>query len=316
MASLPRHYRFNPMTTLKCRQPFNKRFAQYLKERFAPLEYGFLSLIFSLAGLCLSSSLRLGTLSLPLQSTLSSMAVTLFMFFQLRVIDEHKDNENDCLYLPERPVPRGLISLNELKIVGLSLLAIQITLCLANKITLLLLALSFGYMGLMAREFFAGPYLARRPMVYMLVHMAVMLFIDLVITSFDFGLSRFDPRLLYFFAASFLSGVIVEMGRKILPRPKAGITSYNHVLGLKAVTIWLQLCIVLAQVCLCLALAPLSFSWLAIVAFLVFDVFVLPGYGKATQQTLSKVFAGLSNLSVLFGYVTVLMVTLINYLVH
>ncbi|MBN8662140.1 MAG: UbiA family prenyltransferase [Candidatus Obscuribacter phosphatis] len=304
------------MNTLNCKQPFSLRFSKYLKERFAPMEYGFLSLVFSLAGLCLSSSLRLGTVSLPLQSTLSAMAVTLFMFFQLRVIDEHKDHENDCLYLPERPVPRGLVSLSELKVVGLSLLGVQLVLCLTNKITFLLLLLSFCYMGLMAREFFAGNYLARRPMLYMLVHMPVMLFIDLVITSFDFALSGFDARLLYFFAASFLSGIIVEVGRKVLPAPQPGITSYNHILGLKSATVLLQLCIVLAQVCLCLVLSPLSHSWLAPLAFLVFDFLVLPGYGKAKDQTLAKVFAKLSNLSVLFGYLTVLMVTLIHSFFH
>ena len=42
----------------------------------------------------------------------------LVFFFLLRVLDEHKDQDVDRRWRPELPVPRGLVSLAELRWIG------------------------------------------------------------------------------------------------------------------------------------------------------------------------------------------------------
>ena len=47
----------------------------------------------------------------PGRPSLVAFLVRCSFFFQLRACDEHKDAEDDASYRPERPVPRGLVSL-------------------------------------------------------------------------------------------------------------------------------------------------------------------------------------------------------------
>jgi len=48
----------------------------------------------------------------------AAFATVLLFFLQLRIADEFKDYEEDRRCRPHRPVPRGLVSLGELKAVA------------------------------------------------------------------------------------------------------------------------------------------------------------------------------------------------------
>ncbi len=294
--------------------PLPGRFWTYLQERFPLPSFVLMSLVFSLAGLSLSSSLRLGSCRLSLFHCLAAMLTTVFLFFQLRVIDEHKDRLNDARYLPERPVPRGLISLKELSSLAIALMTLQLAFALlAGKVVVLCLFASWVYMWLMGREFFLSSYLKERPILYMLSHMLIMLFVDLLITSYDFGPSNgFATGLLWFFAASFMSGMVVEFGRKIVAPEceREGIVSYSGYLGLKQAALWLALFIIAAQVFLTVCLSRLGPPLAAGLAFLIYDLFCFTALFLGLKKggpTVSKVFAALSNMSVLFGYLVVLL---------
>ncbi len=294
--------------------PLPLRFWTYLQERFPLPSFVLMSLTFSLAGLSLSSSLRLGSCRLSLLHCLAAMLTTVFLFFQLRVIDEHKDRLNDARYLPERPVPRGLISLPELSSLALALMALQLAFALlAGKVVVLCLFASWVYMWLMGREFLLSTYLNARPILYMLSHMLIMLFVDLLITSYDFGPSNgFATGLLWFFAASFMSGMVVEFGRKIVAPEceREGILSYSGYLGLKQAALWLCLFIVSAQVFLTVCLSPLASVLSVGLSFLLYDLLCFSALILALKKggrTVSKVFAALSNMSVLVGYLVVLL---------
>ncbi len=91
-----------------------RKYNQYLKERFPLEQFLFISLIFGAsASLGARAYFSLETAILP-GAAISSLAIFLF-FLRLRLFDELKDYRHDLRYYPQRPVPRGLISLREVK---------------------------------------------------------------------------------------------------------------------------------------------------------------------------------------------------------
>lgn len=221
------------------------RWVIYQKERFPLAHYGAIVAAFAYSGLCVSRMMR-GETGLPdWQAFIAAYLSALILFFQLRVADEFKDHEEDCKYQPGRPVPRGLIKLSELAIVGLVGAFVQIALSVSYHHSLIFpLALTWLYFVLMSVEFFVGDWLRKRPFTYLWSHMLILLFVDLFITAFDWMKSAtFPPHGLWLFlTVSFLNGVIIEVGRKIKSpsEEKAGVTTYTSSWGQRtAIAVWL-----------------------------------------------------------------------------
>jgi 4-hydroxybenzoate polyprenyltransferase len=108
---------------------------------------------------------------------LAFIGVVLF-FFELRLMDELKDFAKDCSAHPERPLPRGLLSVREVQRAGtvltLGMLAFAGATALAANPTAGALYLAVtGYLFLMYKEFFAGAWLGARPILYALAHQPV-----------------------------------------------------------------------------------------------------------------------------------------------
>ncbi len=222
------------------------RWLVYQKERFPLVQYGAIVAAFSYSALCVSRMMR-GAEGLPDALAFAAAYVSaLILFFQLRVADEFKDNEEDCRYQPERPVPRGLVKLKELAALGVLGAAIQLALTLTYQQSLILpLALTWIYFALMSVEFFVGDWLKKRPFTYLWTHMLILLFVDVFVTAFDWMKgSTFPPSGLWLFlAVSFCNGVIIEIGRKIKSsnEEKAGVSSYTSAWGERpAVFAWLS----------------------------------------------------------------------------
>src|SRR6266576_2963318 len=87
----------------------------YQRERFPVVAHGVLIAAFSSSAVSYSALLRGQR---PRMASIGVAFVTCFLFFlQLRIADEFKDFEEDCRWRPYRPVPRGLIRLEELGVV-------------------------------------------------------------------------------------------------------------------------------------------------------------------------------------------------------
>ncbi len=154
----------------------------YQAERFPVFKNGALIAAFGASAVCLSALLR-GAAPTVLAIVVAVLVLFGF-FFQLRVADEHKDNEDDTKYRPERPVPRGLVKLNELRGVAIVVALAQIGLTVLLDWTLIVLLLAmWGWLAVMTKEFFAPKWLKARPLVYMVSHMAIMAPIDLYATA-------------------------------------------------------------------------------------------------------------------------------------
>jgi 4-hydroxybenzoate polyprenyltransferase len=171
----------------------------------------------------------------------------LVFFFSLRVLDEHKDEDVDRRYRPELPVPRGLMTLRELRAIGsVALLAAVALNAVMLPVMLIPMAVVAVWASLMTREFFVREWLRAHPTAYLLTHMAIMPLIDTYTTGLDWlAVGRHLPTgLVYFLAVTFLNGMLVEIGRKIRwpGAEREGVDSYTRAWGLRAApVVWLLL---------------------------------------------------------------------------
>lgn len=182
----------------------------------------------------------------------------LVFFFMLRVLDEHKDADLDRRYRPELPVPRGLVSLAELRWTGGAALAVAVAL---NAVFFPILMLPFlavaVWATLMTTEFFVRAWLRVHITAYLLTHMAIMPIIDAYTTGLDWLIAGADPPhgLLLFLAVTFANGVLIEVGRKIRDPDgeREGVDTYTGAWGLRvAPAVWI-VTLVASAVLACLA---------------------------------------------------------------
>ncbi|MBI4641982.1 MAG: UbiA family prenyltransferase [Candidatus Tectomicrobia bacterium] len=217
----------------------------YQRERFPVFAHGPLIAVFSLSAICFSLLLR-GKVEFPTAQTVLVGFVSVFLFFlQLRIADEFKDYEDDARYRPYRPVPRGLISLRELGVVGFISALIQSGLALWLSRSLVpLLAIVWVYMVLMSKEFFVPRWLKAHPLVYMLSHMLIMPLIYLYTTACDWRVAQEMPPegVAWFLGSGFFNGLVIEIGRKIrAPEDEEhGVETYSFLWSCRnAVMAWL-----------------------------------------------------------------------------
>ncbi|MFN4261848.1 MAG: UbiA family prenyltransferase [Gemmataceae bacterium] len=217
----------------------------YQRERFPVLAHGLLIAAFSFSAVSFSALLR-GPGTYPAWQSAAVAFVTSFIFFlQLRIADEFKDFDEDAKYRPYRPVPRGLVTLKELGLVGMGGAAVQLLLALWREPTLALwLAVVWLYLALMSKEFFVGRWLRHQHVLYMLSHMLILPLVDLYATACDWwpAQQRAPHGLLWFLIVSYFNGIVLEVGRKIrAPEDEeVGVSTYSHLWGRKrAVLAWL-----------------------------------------------------------------------------
>ncbi len=181
----------------------------------------------------------------------------LIFFLQLRIADEFKDAEEDARYRPYRAVPRGLVTLRELR--GLFLLGALVQASLAlwlDARLLVLLVVTWTYQALMGKEFFVGHWLRGKHVTYMVSHMAIMPLVDLYATSTDWLAFQGHPPsgLFWFLLASLFNGMVIEVGRKIRSPhdEERGVATYSAVWGRQRAlgTWWLVMGLALASACI------------------------------------------------------------------
>jgi 4-hydroxybenzoate polyprenyltransferase len=224
------------MSAVTIESPFPRRFLAWMAERF-PVANGILALVLfagaMLAGRTLAAD---GPVALGPGDLLGFLAVYGF-FLMLRVFDEHKDYEADCVNHPGRVLQRGLITLGHLKVVGVLAILAQAGGTIYydhgfGRAGVLWLA-TFGWSLLMAREFFAPEWLRPRLTLYTISHMLVMPLMMLWIVQLGLGAKPLPVSAAWFAALSFLSGLSFELSRKLkAPEDeRPGVDSYTRLFG-------------------------------------------------------------------------------------
>ena len=218
----------------------------YQAERFPLASYVPLVATFTFSAAAYSRLARGAPGFIQWQRFVVGVLTALVFFFMLRALDEHKDAGTDQRYRPELPVPRGLVTLAELRGVGggalLAVLALNALLAPVLLFPCLAIAV---WAALMTREFFVREWLRAHPAAYLISHMAIMPMIDAYTTGLDWvaGGARPSPGLACFLVVTFLNGTVIEIGRKIrVPEAeREGVDTYTSAWGIRAApAIWLM----------------------------------------------------------------------------
>ncbi|KAI1316672.1 hypothetical protein EDD11_009628 [Mortierella claussenii] len=206
-----------------------KNWLKFFAERVALVVY-----LLTAAGYVLTANYALseGSKSLPLRPFFWTMAVETFFLITLRVMDDLKDVDTDIVAHPERPLPRGLVTVREASIVVHSLVLILILNGIALAIVenlacgLLCLATTFYYYA-MFKEFGCGHWLSARPILYVLSHQLVVLLMVLFPVAAFHGASSLKSIFCWHAALLQFGGSFTfEVCRKLDPTAHVALGTY------------------------------------------------------------------------------------------
>jgi drug/metabolite transporter superfamily protein YnfA len=236
---------FDLSTTPAQRASLPARLWQYHRERFPLFGHGPLIAVFGFSAIAYSRVCRNAEGFIPGTIYAGGVFMAVSLFLLLRISDEFKDRAEDALYRPHLPVPRGLVSLKELRNLGIVTIVLQILVqgaLLPTMFPIYLVVMT--WLLLMRLEFFAPAWLKTRPFWYVASHMLIIPLVDVYISGLDWHLSREKPPfgLLFFFLVSYLNGVVLEIGRKIRAAEQEEHNTYSTLLGpSKAVVLWIAI---------------------------------------------------------------------------
>ena len=202
----------------------------YLLERFPPVAYTLLVVLF--AGSAFALVGELAGASVPLSVEVRAAVVVLLVFFHLRIMDEHKDEEGDRAAYPERLLTRGVVTLPLLArcgviavlLQGVIAASISPTACAAWGVALL-------FTVLMKVEFGVGSWPSRHLVIYALTHNPIVALLAVFLWAAT-GAAWHWTFGVYVLTVS-LGSLAFEIGRKIRSPEEeiAGVDSYSSVLG-------------------------------------------------------------------------------------
>lgn len=256
---------------------FIKRFWIYQKERFPFIGHGIMISAFTFSAVSYSRICRGADGFISGKDFLIGVFTTVTLFFLVRIFDEFKDQKDDAKYRQYLPVPRGLISLKELRNAGLITVALQIGVLAIWQSAMLLPYLGvMVYLILMGFEFFVPRWLKSRQILYITSHMFIIPLIDIYASGLDWRLEGVEAHwgLAWFFAVSYCNGLVLEFGRK-LRKPEEeeeGVVSYTGLYGPRGgVWIWLSLLLLT----MLLAMGASYYADYGRLAYLIFGGFFL-----------------------------------------
>jgi len=274
--------------------PFYKRFLIYQKERFPFLAHGLMIASFTFSAVSYSRICRRLSGFINWSDFLIGIFATVTLFFLVRIFDEFKDREDDAKYRAYLPIPRGLISLKELKNIGWIVVIVQLVVIAVFQLEMLYLyVVVLAYLLLMGVEFFVPVWLKQHQIVYITSHMVIIPLIDIYASGLDWVLNGGTPHwgLAWFFAVSYMNGLVLEFGRKIRTpeTEEEGVISYTGMYGTKGGTlIW----IILMFATMAIAMGASHFAgygWLAYTVFgTCFLLFSFSGWSFLINPTVKK----------------------------
>lgn len=233
---------------------FFKKWYTYQKERFPIMVYGLYMFCIVFAVFCFSNYFGKmyyetlvfiedpGAYKIEYIKIIPMFVVAFLQFLMVRIIDEFKDYEEDCKYRPYRPVPRGLVTLKELKILFIICAILQVVITgIFNREGLLLLGLVWIFFAIMSKGFFIKKFLDKHILAEVTLDEILMPILVLYLSSFIYiDYSNIWSLLLISYVISW----IVEIARKVRCQEdeEDGVKTYTAVFGIgKAVLILVTL---------------------------------------------------------------------------
>nr|WP_293836884.1 UbiA family prenyltransferase [uncultured Arsenicibacter sp.] len=161
------------------------------------------------------------------------MAVISF-FFRLRVFDEVKDYDLDCINYPDRVLQSGRVTLRQLTRLSLAGSLIEVSWSIyQGPVTLMAWGLALGYSLLMRYEFFVSSFLKKRLLLYAVSHMLIMPLVIYWVWSAYMPVGAALQALGLLAGLSVLSGFSFELARKLyIPGDERPLVdSYTKTMG-------------------------------------------------------------------------------------
>lgn len=256
------------------------RLWQYQKERFPLMMHIPLITAFSFSAIAFSRICRKINSFIPFHHFIAGVFMSLTLLLLLRIFDEFKDKEEDALHRPHLPVPRGLVTLTELKKLGYLIIVLQ---CLVQLLVfpkmLLLYAFVMAYLLLMGKEFFIAEWLKSHMLFYVISHMFIIPFVDIYESGIDWFLNDVSPPtgLIFFFIVSFFNGLVLEVGRKIRTPSEEEFNTYSRRMGAtKSTLLWIVL-LTMTLIAACMAARYAGYGMMAYwILFILFLICLFP----------------------------------------
>ncbi len=221
-------------TYRKERRQIRKRFITFLSERFGLVGSPLMISLFVLSHLGL---VKFHNELIPQLRFIIIVFVGVVLFFvKLRFYDEIKDYELDVVINPTRPLPRGLLSIDQVKSAIEKVIVIELLIYYGvNLPALVAMGITIGYSLLMYKEFFIPKLIRPHLTTYATSHTIVTFFLSISIFS-AFTNTYFwnlDKEYYYFSLTSWLIFNIFELGRKVFQpnEEREGVESYSLVWG-------------------------------------------------------------------------------------
>ena len=238
---------------LSAESPRLTRFNAYLKERFPLGSFLPLIILFTCALSYSGQVINRTVIDFFDLNLLIGLFVLLLVFFHLRLFDEFKDYENDLSEHPDRLVSRGVITLQELRYLTLSVLLVEVLLVIQlSPLANLAYVITLVFSLLMFKEFFLGELLRGDMLIYAISHQAIILFMAWFGLNLqtDVYLSLQTPQLAAIGAVFLASSFAFELSRKIHDPEKSEplLQAYSKYLGWKKLGIGVVVLFMLASI--------------------------------------------------------------------
>lgn len=226
---------------------FIEKWNTYQKERFPIIVYGLYIFCIVFAVFCYSSYIEAihtnaGTCFLiegcePYKiQWYKLIPMFIFAFLQylmVRIVDEFKDYEEDLKYRPYRPVPRGLVSLKELKILFILCVIIQLIIAFAfNKNNILILIGLWGFFAVFCKDFFIKKFLDKHILLTVFIDEFLIAMLAWYLSSFVYSINFSEIWIMLLM--TYIVSWIVEVARKVRAKEdeEEGVKTYTAVLGI------------------------------------------------------------------------------------
>jgi len=199
-----------------------------------------------------------------------------FLLF-LRVADDFKDYETDTKLFPERPLPSGRVTKNDLKglLIVDVLLMIVLNYFFMNNFGWFLFLMIYG--ALMSFWFFAKTKIQKSLPLALITHNPIQLIINAYIISFTclkYNIEIWQYTNIVILFALYFDGLIWEIGRKVrAPEEETEYVTYSKLFGVKKVVTFIMLIMgfdLIANILMVKELSPiamigpvLGFMWFA-----------------------------------------------------
>lgn len=208
------------------------RLVRFVLERFPPASYGTLIAALVLCGAA-GAALDRGEGVRAGWSQAGAAIATWLAFLQLRILDELRDEAADRIGRPDRPLPRGLVSRTELRVLGVGAAIAGVAIAASlGPVALTWYGLALGQVWLLDLGGDRRPAALRGMVATALVHSGIVPTVFLVAWA-----ATAAPRASAPLAATLLlvwgAGLALEVGRKTFSagEERPGIATYSAALG-------------------------------------------------------------------------------------